>query len=156
MNSIRKHKMGQFVLHDSNGEASVQLGDSIEVRLRTLNEYYSVDVKTHEIKQFVIRKNDSEPYIDESHSVDGWNYRVYTVEIVRSKFHNHDPVSSTNLVALRVGSKLYFDSDPLITDAIFHGRAFGQVHRLELFRGALTINGLLWDQGIRHVRDIAA
>lgn len=133
MNSIRKHETGQFVLYDSNGEPSVQLGDSIEVRLRTLN---------------------SHPVPAGNHSA-GMDYLEYTVEIVRSTFHNYDPLSSTNLVKLLVSTEGP-DNDWRIAASVFRDEAFGQVHRLGLFKGVLTIGGLLWDQGIRHVRDIAA
>ena len=128
MNSIRKHEMGQFVLYDSNGEPSIQLGASVDVRLRTFDEY---------------------------HSTDTGRYLVYTVEIVRSTFHNHDPLSSTNLVKLRVENEDGGNDFRIAVD-VFQGGAFGQVHRLGLFEDMLTINGLLWDQGIRHVKDIAA
>lgn len=125
MNSIRKHKMGQFVLYDSNGEPCVQLGDSIEVRLRTLS--------SHPVPTEVL-------------------YLAYTVEIVRSAFHNDAPL---NLAHLWVSTEDP-GNDWQIASAVFQGEAFGQVHRLGLFKGVLTIGGLLWDQKILHVRDIAA
>lgn len=124
MNSIRKHRdLGQFVLYDSNGEPCIQLGDSIDVCLRTFNKRC-------------------------------FSYLEWTVEIVRSTFHNCEPVSSTNLAKLHI---LPFsnDTDKEIAGIVFQDSAFGQVHRLGLFRGMLTINGLLWDQKILHVRDIA-
>lgn len=133
MNSIRKHEMGQFVLYDSNGEASVQLGDSIEVRLRTCNHH-----------PWGARKGDS---LD------------YTVEIVRSTFHNHDQVSSTNLMKLLVSTEIP-NNDWKIAANVFRHGAFGQVHRLGLFKDSrgyiLTINGLLWGQKILHIREIIA
>lgn len=142
MNYIQKHTIGfnagQFVLHREDGTAICQLGCEIVIRLRTLqpveNRRYLRDIS-------------------------------YTVEIVKSAIHDHDPVSRNNIAILRVhvGTDGDIGNDARIAMNVFRQYAFGNCHRLGLqeyvvrdYHGyVLTINGLLWDGTILHVRDIA-
>ena len=143
MNYIQKHTQGfnagQFVLHREDGTAICQLGCEIVIWLRTLQPAH-----------------------------DGWNLRfmAYTVEIVESAIHDHDRVSRNSTATLRV--PVGADGDDVGNDAriamnVFRDQAFGDCHKLGLQEYVvrddhgyvLTINSLLWDGRILHVRDIA-
>ena len=142
MNYIQKHtegfNAGQFVLHREDGTAICQLGCEIVIRLRTLQPVHD-------------RRN--------------MQFMAYTVEIVESAIHDHERVSRNSIATFRVPVDLDGDigNDARIVMNVFRGRAFGDCHKLGLQeyvirddRGyVLTINGLLWDGRILHVRDIA-
>lgn len=142
MNYIQKHTQGfnagQFVLHQEDGTAICQLGCEIVIRLRTLQH-------VHDWRHL--------------------EFMSYTVEIVKSAIHDHEPVSRNSIATLRVpvGTDGDIGNDARIAMNVFRGHAFGDCHRLGLQEYAvredhgyvLTINGLLWDGTILHVRDIA-
>lgn len=142
MNYIQKHTQGfnagQFVLHREDGTAICQLGCEIVIRLRTIQPVHD-------------RRN--------------MQFMSYTVEIIESAIHDHEPVSRNSIATLRVPVDLDGDigNDARIVMNVFRGNAFGARHRLGLQEYVvrddhgyvLTINGLLWDGGILHVKDIA-
>lgn len=141
MNYIQKHtegfNAGQFVLHREDGTAICQLGLEIVVLLRTLQP---------------------------AHDRQNLQFMSYTVEIVKSAIHNHEPVSRNSMATLRIPVDTDGDigNDARIAMNVFCKDAFGDCHRLGLQEYVvrddhgyvLTINSLLWDDGILHVRDI--
>jgi hypothetical protein len=136
MNLIQKHEFGysagQFVLHRHCGTKICHLGETIEVRLRTLHRDHKVysDIRCLDFR----------------------------VEIVNSLIHSGDIFSPNSLADLRVLE----GNDLQIVMNVFNKDAFGQVHRLSLqpyeirdqHGFVLVINGLLWDDGVLHVKDI--
>lgn len=142
MNYIQKHtegfNAGQFVLHREDGTAVCQLGCEIVIRLRTIQPI---------------------------HNKQRLEFISYTVEIVESAIHNHEPVSRNSIATLRVpvGTDGDIGNDARIAMNVFRNGAFGGCHRIGLQEYVvrddhgyvLTINGLLWDGTILHVRDIA-
>lgn len=142
MNYIQKHTQGfnagQFVLHRKDGTAICQLGCEIVIRLRTFKP------------------------VHDRHS---FRHMDYVVEIVESAIHDHEPVSCNSMAILQVpiGTDGDIGNDARIAINVFRGDAFGDCHKLGLQeyvvrdeRGyVLTINGLLWDGTILHVKDIA-
>lgn len=143
MNYIEKHETGynagQFVLHNPAGQMLFSLGEEVVIVLRQL-------VVVPENKQQV-------------------KYLQYIVEIIESSQHEDTGFSSGRAVILRVpmADIKQVGNDARIAMCCFKGDAFGQTHRIALQefcvdsnRGfVLTINGLLWDGQIIHVKDIA-
>jgi hypothetical protein len=92
--------------------------------------------------------------------VDGGDYLKYLVEIKKSLIHDNEPLSRDSLATLLVPM---IGADAQIAKTVFTEDAFGSTHRLGLQKYEvglnqgyiMTINGLLWDGQIRHVRNIA-
>ena len=135
MNVIKKettgYNAGQWVLYRPNGTAICPLGFEIEVFLRRVVKTQSGDEIT------------------------------YVVEIKSSLIHHGESDIKNALAALKVPA---FGPDARICMSVFKGDAFGETHRLGLQKYVvagnhgyvMTINGLLWDGKILHVKDIAA
>lgn len=136
MNNIYVDKTDvQFRLWEEPGTRCLhKLGDTIDIRLRRfIPQPYEREIK----------------------------YLKYLVEIVKSYVHDNEPVSPESLAILCVRFGI---ADSEIAMQLFKKDAYGQVHRLglqpyytngKLEDAILTINGLLWDNRIIHVKDIA-
>lgn len=115
-----------FTVHTDYG--NLELGDSVDIILRRVIHPNKTQREIHDLR--------------------------YLIEIMGG-------VDNPTLAILQV---LYPTSDSKICMNVFRDGAFGQGHRLGLKEFStdteegvvLTINGLLWDDGIIHVKDIVA
>ncbi len=134
MNLICKHKNGNYSLSSPTGAHICSLGNEITVFVRRI----MCQTYTREI-----------------------NYIKYVVEIIESLIHTaSDPFSKNNMAILCVPIT---GADCRIAMNVFKGDGLGTIHRMGLqeFRGeqsdyVMTIDGLLWDGKIIHVKDIVA
>lgn len=133
MNVVR-HVHDTFMLYDPKGEAINNLGSEIEIRLRRI---IIPGRKTRKVTNL-----------------------QYVVEITKSTIHNGEFFSANSVAVFIVP---LCTSDSRICMSVFKEGAFGFAHRLGLHPyqvpkqppgHVLTINGLLWDGRILHVKDI--
>lgn len=136
MNFIKKeskgYNAGQWVLYSESGNRICQLGPTIEVKIRRIA------------------------------ATGGGDHINYIVEVTKSLIHHDEVISKNSLAALKVPN---IGADARIAMSVFRKEDFGlRSYRIGLQpfdalgeQGhVMTIDGLLWDGRIIHVKDIAA